>query len=388
MAILFFFLLIITVAVGFFIDYPSALLTFLLFGSCVFLVYILSRERKKDQVKIYILSFVLSLLYTLLCYVYMKFHNYDKLLINDTEYYITTVKDYLGSNNLLDAISSIWDDYDVFVRNKAGYFTYLAILGYLSQQIGADLYFTLQLVTFSICSFGAVIIYKLLSYYFNDRKYIFCVAVLLTLLPMYFSYSTFILRDNLIALGFYYIIWLLHKPPTPSTIAKFALAVAAITMLRTESGYASIIFFPMYLLINNTKRRSSIMWFTVLGIILLIVLVINENMTSIVTVYNDNYEAYFSKEGSGTISFLSNIPVIGRILASLYGLIMPIPCWARMSTFYMPQLPYENLYNVMNFPSMFYVAFNTYLVVYLIRALFTHAYKGLNIGILKIIMLL
>lgn len=378
---------ILSLFVGVFIDFPSAILTITFFFIGTLLVRG-SNSKDGEYAKVYAFSFVCSLLYTLACFIYMRAHNYDRLLINDTGYFIDTVRSYLGSSTLEGVIAPIWDEYDAFVRSKSGYITFLAFFGYLANLISADLYFTLQLATFAICSFGAVILYKLLRIYFTEKRFIYSTTILLTLLPMYFSYSTYILRDNLIALGFYYIILLMHKPPTASVIVKYALTVIAITTLRTESGYISIIFFPMYLMINNKNSRNrGLLGLAVMMVMGMVGMVVIRHASELLTIYSDNYESYFTDTGSGTISFLSSIPVVGNFLAVIYGVIIPMPCWARMFVYYMPQMPFPYLYNVMGFPSIFYVALNTYMVVYLFRALFTHAFRGLEIRTLKILLI-
>lgn len=387
MATLLIVFLILALSVGIFIDIPSVFLTVILLFVGVILVQ-LSNKNEKELIKVFVFSFVCSLFYTLICYIYMKTHNYDKLLINDTEYYIEKARSYLGGNSLRDVIEPIWTDYDAFARSSLGYLSFLTTFGFMAQQTGANLYFTLQLATFAICSFGPVVLYKLLAFYFIEKKYIWSMTVLLTLLPMYFSYSTYILRDGLIALGFYYIIWLLHKSPTPATIMKFALTVAAITTLRTESGYVSILFFPMYLLINNgaTKYRH-IMVVAIVAVLGIVGSIALSHMNELLVIYNNNYESYFSDTGSGTIAAISKIPVVGGFLAVIYGVVNPMPCCTRMFVYFNQAMPFAHLYNIMAFPSMFYVAFHTYITVYLIRAIFTKSYRNLNIRTLKIVLI-
>lgn len=390
MASFFTYTIIISLLTGVIVDIPSAIASILLYTIGATLVYCCNAKEKERLVKIYSVSYVSSLIYTLFCYIYMVAHGYDLLLIWDTSWFMNEMEDAIhGAGTISEAIEGIWKDYDILLRSKAGYMTFLAFVGFWANQIGANHYFAIQLASLTICSCGSVVVYKLLSYYINDKSYVFQHAVIISLFSLYWQYSTLILRDGLTALGFYYIIWLLHKHPDVYTLIKFFIVVLVLITLRTETGFASIMFFPMYFLIDKSRVKSNRMMLLILLIMILTVaIIIYKNFEVLFTVYQDNSEAYFSDTGSGTISFLNSIPIVGRVLSLFYGLISPMPCWFYMTTDYQVQeLIRPNCYNIMQFPNAISIAFNTYIVCYLINYLYHNSFKEVQAKILKIVMI-
>ena len=377
--------LFLSLCVGVTIDFVSGLLTAIFFIVGRTTVFFSNSEGAKIS-RIYSISFVCSLFYALICHIYMTEHGYDCLLIGDTSYYLRRMDETLsGGHTLSDVISPLWQDYDILLRGNTGYIAYLGVWGFLAKSVGSDVYFTIQLATLSICSLGAVIIYKLLKYHLSDEKYIWKMTWILSLCPMFFQYTTFIVRDGLIALCFYYIILLLHKKLSFTVIALMLLMSLIITTIRTETGLASLMFLPMVLLVQNKSNSTSstIIKIGVIASLAFLAYYFYNNMASLSTLYNDNVDNYFVKTGSGVISFLDKVPVIGPMINVIYGVIQPIPCWARLSIYYMPLLPLKNLYNIMGFPSIVYVAFNTYIVIYLLFFLFRKKTIKIELGALK-----
>lgn len=379
--------LFLSLCVGVTIDVTTGLLTALFFILGRTAVYCFNSDAIRIT-RIYSISYLCSLFYALICHIYMTAHGYDCLLIGDTAYYLNRLREALsGAHSLYDVISPLWQDYDLLIRGNTGYIAFIGVWEFLAKSVGADVYFTIQLATLTICSLGSVIIYKLLSYHISNEKYIWKMTWILSLCPMFFQYTTFIVRDGLIALCFYYIILLLHKKPSITVIALLLLMSLIITTIRTETGLASLMFLPMVLIIQNkaNSNRSTIIKIGVIASLAFLAYYLYNNMASLSTLYYDNYDNYFTKTKteSGVISFLDKVPVIGPMINVIYGVIQPVPCWARLSTYYMPLLPLKNLYNIMGFPSIIYVAFNTYIVVYLIFFLFKKKNTKIDLGALK-----
>ena len=381
--------LLLSLIVGVFVNAVSGILPIIFFVIGRTLVYF-GNSKDKAAATVYSISFLCSLFYAIICYIYMKSHDYDCLLIGDTQYYLNQLRDMLLSGgSLYDIVSSLWDDYDIFVRGNKGYLAFLGIWGYLAKTIGADAYFTIQVATIAICSLGAVIVRKLLCYHLSDQRIISKMTWIISLCSMFFQYTTFIVRDGIIALCFYYMLLLLHQKQSFLVLVKMLLMSIIIATIRTETGLASLLFLPtMFLLQSKNSRRGVITTLGIIASLAILVYFLNSNITSITTLYNDNIDNYFTDTGSGVISFLDGIPIVGPFINVIYGVIQPIPCWARLSVYYMPLLPLKHLYNIMGFPSVIYVAFNTYVVIYLLLFLFRKN-KGIKIelGALKWILI-
>lgn len=305
----------------------------------------------------------------------MTLNHYNNLIINDTEGYLEETLFYYPRNQpFWSTTMDLLSDYSLFVRSRVGYTIFMGFFTHISHKIDSDLYFTLQMAHFSICTFGSVLIYKILGFYILNQKDRLKYTIILSLLPLYFQYSTYIIRDNLVGLGYYYIVYLLHKRLSPIVLIKFLITMLALTLLRTESGFVCILFFPVFFLVNKNNKLNRYQLAGIISLMSIIgvgFLVVQENLEAITKVYTDNHDAYFTDSNGGTIDLITQVPIIGNFFGLIFGTLQPMPCWARMFSYYMPGMEdSEHLYNIMTFPYVFTVAFTTYIVVYMLYLVF------------------
>lgn len=358
-----------------FIDLPTALFSLLIYAIGLIIVYWLNNKTyTKTIIKLYNALFASSFIYLLLCFIYMTYNNYDHLLSYDViEYFLPQTKYYLSEGNYVNIFMSIWEDYTPFTREVPGYFTILTLFGKTSEMIGSNFYISLQLSSILAFCLSGILIFRLFIINRFDYKKCFKYTLLTSLFSLLFFYSGQILRDMYITLFYLAGIYLTFKKEfSIKTTIKIILIIVATATFRIESGLFLLFLIPIHLLYSLEKSKQRIYVIIASTIIILVVLAFTfNNLTQIQNIYEFNREVYVEgiKEGSGTISTLQKIPILGDFASIIYNALQPIPFWSR---FY-PPTSHEgdwSVYNIMRFPQAFASLFNFIVIFYIVVWLF------------------
>jgi hypothetical protein len=381
-AILIFVLAILSILTSFFIDISTTfcLLIFYIMGISVLRLrnhLLLSKE-----IKIYSILFLTGYLYILVSYIYMQINNYNYLLILDTaKTFYPNTKDYLSHGNIVKSFNEIWNNFTLFKRSNAGYYSILTIFGYISMLIGSELYVSLQIGTLFLTSFTGILIYKISLKSNIDISNSFRNTLYICLCSYFFFYSTLILRDSIIALLFLLICSVFFSSNKFINVILIFLLSLSIMFLRVESGLFAFLFIPLYV-VHIFKKVSKMLKlyyaFLLFSVLFTIFIVVKDNLEIFFTVYNNNQDNYIAdvEEGSGIIGSLQKLPpIISDALSVVYTAIQPIPFWTKLSTSSYYSIP--ECYNIMAFPTAVAGFFNFASLFYIIRAIIM---KHININ--------
>lgn len=370
----------------------TALLTFFVLCLMCGFLYVVNLSDRKRIISLYILFFSCNVIYVLLCNIYMHFYGYNYLLAYDTKNVILpTLNEFLNKNvNLIDVIRNIWSDYSFFDRFQTGYYTHMAVWGWIANKYNCDFYYTIQLSHLTVGAIIPILIYIILKNWITESKKAYIYSVIIGLSSIIFYYCNIILRDVFICVLMLYIFNICIKGFTYKGLLKIAVALFIMTTFRIESGLLCTIFIPVYFL--STSNRNSTFFKICIGFIVLlgvVVYVYSNYFGEISLLYHNNYEAYSEgvSEGKGVIATLQRLPpIIGDFLSILFTAVTPIPCWVKLFEDFNPSRP--ECYNIMNFPMIPAVFFNTYIVIYLLAFVFRRKFIILkNIKPLYILMI-
>lgn len=349
---------------------------------CLLIFYILgitilrltNHSLLSKEIKMYSILFFAGYSYILVSYVYMQLNDYDYLLILDTiKSFYPNTKDYLSHGTIVKSFNAIWENYSLFNRSNAGYYSILTAFGYVSTFIGSDLYVSLQIGTLFLSSFTGVLIYKLLLNNNINIQNSFRYTLYICLFSYLFFYSTLILRDSIIATLCILICLLFYSSNKIGNVILIFLLCFCIMFLRVESGLFAFIFVPLYI-IHNFKMLSKtlkiIYTFLSLTVLFAIFIVVKDNFQTLSLVYEDNQDNYINDvdAGSGIIGSLQKLPpIIGDFLSLVYTAIQPIPFWNKLHVSSSYSIP--ECYNIMAFPTAVAGFFNFASLFYIIRAI-------------------
>jgi len=309
----------------------------------------------------------------------MRYKGYDYLLAPDIPYaFLPTTLQYMENTNFYSALLDIWSEYDFLMRKESGYFTYTTLFGFLGNYFRANFYVVQQIATLFIYPFLGVFLFKILiKNNFNLQK-AFKYAIIINTCTIILFYSSQALRDIHIALLYLIAIYLtFNESFSILNIAKILLLILITTTFRVESGMFLLVLIPAYLLItlHNKKQRSLVIiisLFTLIVLMYFIVLYYNKMLS----VFEANQEAYFEgiTEGSGVISTLQKVPIVGDFASIIYNALLPMPFW--INNYWDGENPLGGeVYNIMNFPKSISAFFNCLVIVYIFFWIFSKELK-------------
>ena len=348
----------------------TALLTIIALLLICGIMCVIDISDRKRIISLYFITFLCSVIYVLLCNMYMRNHGYSYLLAYDTDNIILpTLKDFLNADqNLFNIILNIWSDYSFFDRFQTGYYTYMSIWGWIAKTYNCDFYYTIQLSHLTVGSLSPVLIYKMLNNWISEKRIVYIYSLIIGLSSILFYYYNTILRDTFICVLMLYIFNICIKKFSYNGLLKISVALFVITTFRIETGLLCTIFVPVYCL--STSKGDSTIFKICIGLVVLLCVSLfayTNYFDDIHLLYQNNYEAYSEgvSEGRGIIGSLQRLPlIIGDFLSILYTAVNPIPCWVKLFDDFNPLRP--ECYNIMNFPMIPAVFFNTYIIIYLL----------------------
>ena len=375
--------IILSVLTSLFININTTFFLLVFYISGLTILKITNNSLISNEFKIYNILFFAGFTYILVSYVYMQFNNYNYLLILDTadSFYPNTI-DYLSYGNIFKSFNAIWNDYNLFNRSNAGYYSILTIFGYISKLIGSELYTSLQIGTLFLTSFIGLLLYKISVNINIDKSNSFKNTLYICLCSYLFFYYTLILRDSIILLLFLLISYIFFTKKKTLNIILIFLLSSCIMFLRLESGLFAFLFIPLYIVYIFKQASKNLKIFYIFSSFLVfyvLYVILRNNFEILFFAYENNQNNYIVGVGSGSgiIASLQNRPpIIGDILSVIYTSIQPIPFWSKLYTSKAYSIP--ECYNIMAFPTAVAGFFNFASVFYIVRAIII---KHININL-------
>lgn len=332
------------------------------------LTFTFGGKEKRQIIKVYQRAFIVSSLYAMMSFVFMTVNNYEYLLAYDTiNYFLPTTEMYMMEGSYLKTLQAIWGNYDLFNRFQSGYFTYATLFGYLSNFFGANFYFGQQVSVLFLFSFVAVAVYKLfkINNFDDDKAYKY--TLIISFVSVLFFYSSQILRDVHVLLLYLLGIYLTFKKDfSLLNLIKIVVVVYLCSTFRIESGLFLLVLIPLYLLLSmrQSKQKVIIVFFSfIIGVGL--TLLVASQSSRFTDVVEANQEAYGDDKGDGIIGALQKVPIAGDAASIVYNAVQPIPFWNRFAPSGKNSLGGE-VYNILNFPTIFASFFNWIVIVYIL----------------------
>jgi hypothetical protein len=275
---------------------------------------------------------------------YSYLHSFDGFNV-----YLPYTQELLSVNSLPELITEIYQTSRyAFVGSILIPFVYI---GKLSNYLGGNLYFSIQLVVIFFAALSTVVVYNiLLLNNFKPKK-----AVEFTLyyifLSMHFYKATLIVRDMPINLFLMCVIYLSMKKYSLKNILLMIILMACIMTLRLSSGIFASVYILLVLYVTSSKGSSyNKIKINLLFFLALITLIYN--FKTIDEVFSEKMEIYAAiqledQDGASTIAAFDILPPgLSHFTKAAYNQIMPIPSWRTMiQSSYRPET-----YNVTNFP--------------------------------------
>lgn len=383
MTILFLSLLLVLSIVGsFIVDVQTMIYMWVIYLMGVAISTVLNKgENKTNAIKIYQILFFAGATYMLMLYAYMKYHNYEYLLVYDSfNAFIPRTEAYLENGSYFQALKEVWSKYSLLDRFQSGYYTYALFFAYLGKPFNLNFLVEQQISVLFIFPFIGILLYKIFRLNYFDNKKSVKYSLLICCFSIVFTYSSLVLRDlHILLLYLLAIFFSLNKVFRIITLIKIILIAFACMTFRVESGLFLFLLVPTYLLvsIHNKKQRNLVIYvssFVILVLASFTIVFYNQ----ISNVYEANQEVYVEKvaEGSGVIASLQKVPIAGDFASIIYNAVQPLPFWGRFS----PKLTNETIlgkeiYNIMNFPRSISSFFNWFVIVYILHWLFSKGIK-------------
>lgn len=367
------------------VGYNAAAITTLALVFGIVAVCFIDRKR----INMYVILFAIGWLYMVLCYLYMKSHNYTWLLAFDSDFFVSSTQNYIGKGNraYIEILREIFSDFNIFSQEMYGYWAYLTLWGILSNIFGADLYFTLQVSTLFFFPFVGICLYKLIKEYGIDEKRSFKYSIIICLFSIVFFYSSQILRDIHILLFYLMAIRIsMREELKMSNIIKLIIIIFITCLFRIESGLFLVVTIPIYLLLTLKHSKYFVLsLFVSVAIIAVGVGFFVSNSQLILSLANSTYDGYIAgvQGTAGVIGFLQRIPIIGDILSIFYNAFQPIPFWRCLSSTYNEFFEGAAAYNIMNITRLPASFMNIMTSVFLLAWLFSSPIRNSMRGKIK-----
>ena len=356
-------------------DFSSAIIMLFLFVLGTIIVQISFRSNRSYQIKLFQLSFLSTLLFVLLCYEYMQYHNYEYLLgIDSINAFIPKTMSYIeSSDGFFSSIKALFEDYNLFDRSYVGYSFGAIIFGYISVIYDIDIYLSLQLYSVFVGAFIPNILFILFKKNGFDNLKSFKYSLLVFILSPLLLFSSMIARDAHVALLYLIAInFIFTEEFKFKNILYLVLIIFICTLFRPESGLFLLVLIPAYLLLTlHNKRQRVVVILSSLVIIIGLASLAATNHNTISFLFEANQENYVEgvAEGSGMIATFQRVPVIGDFVSIIYNAVQPLPFWAH---FTVPKGSDRiEMYNIMTFPKSISSFFNWFVIVYILFWIFS-----------------
>lgn len=352
------------------VDVPTMFFMLLVYLMGLGFANLFNRTSKRQVLLIYSWLFIAGGIYMILSYQYMISHDYKYLLAYDIyNSFHPKVETYLSIGNYFSALKEIWTDYSFFNRYQYGYFTYATSFAFLGNFLGANFYLTQNLSVLFIYSFTGVLLYRMMLVTNIDARNAYKYSLLIPLVSILFFYSFQTLRDThvlLLYLGAIYIT-LKGKFSIKGLIGIILICIIC-CIFRIESGLFLFVLVPVYLLVslNLSKKKFIVVLLSAIMFVVALVLFI-QNISMFYDVFDANSEYYIEgvTEGSGVISALQKIPIVGSLLSIVYNALQPIPFWSFLWVSNDAMTFGGESYNIMNFPRSITAFFHCLVITYI-----------------------
>lgn len=365
-----FVLLLLLVTGSVLVDIPTMFFMLLVYLTGLGFTNLFNRTYKKHVLLLYSWLFIAGGIYMVLSYQYMISHDYKYLLAFDIyNSFHPEVEKYLSEGNYFSALKEIWTDYSFFSRYQYGYFTYATSFAFLGNFLGTNFYLTQNLSVLFLYPFTGVLLYRMMLVNNIDARNAYKYSLLIPLVSILFFYSFQTLRDThilLLYLGAIYIT-LKGKFSVRGLICIILICIICCTF-RIESGLFLFVLVPVYLLVSLKLSRQKFIVVLLSAILFVVALVLlSQNTSMVYDVFDANAEHYIDDitEGSGVISALQKIPIIGSLLSIVYNALQPIPFWSRLWVSSDAMTFGGEVYNIMNFPKSIAAFFHCMVIVYI-----------------------
>lgn len=288
------------------------------------------KQNHKTYFKVFNVSFLVYILYAMICSIYMQINNFHYLFASDT---ITAYVPYAQDFMQMDSLKEMWDNIynnNISKYQHTGVITiYFAIIGKLASMFDNELYFNLQLSMIFLSSFVSLFICKLLKEQGikSALKYTFVYSFL----SIHFYYSILILRD--IPITLFYVIsfcYMTHPNKTKSLII-ISLCILGAYLIRVQSALFLLLF--IFVLFIDKKIRARTIFFMLLATIFLAYVYVKLDVADTINETLEHSDMLLqTKAGDSTLNKFNSLPpVISHIVKIIYIHISPIPCWSFMS---------------------------------------------------------
>lgn len=203
-------------------------------------------------------------------------------------------------------ISNIFTDvfYFEFAENQ-GYIFYLRFLSFLGYKLFDGNHIVLQMMGSSL--FGcllAVVLYKMLNLYFDEKKS-FRYTIVGFFLSPFFYYSVMLLRDIHVAMVFAVMSYIVLKPFNTMRFVWLMLLVVLAFFLRMESGILAVMFPLLFYFLHSKNKAVTIVVLAVIVVGFVFYTGIGSELLITVT---DTNEYYVDRTESMSSSAMMSLP--------------------------------------------------------------------------------
>lgn len=350
-----------------FVDYSIAIngLIFLMAGNLLVWLFS-SRVNCRQYLKIYNTCFAVYLLYASACFWYQSYHGWPTMFVQDniTAYIPLSIR--FANYDLVTQLQLLYSpDHLEFGYNHCGWILiYLSWVVRLTEMLGTELFFNMQVSIIFMSSFIPVLLFKLLKRYGirNAMTWVWMYAFVSILS----YYSTLVLRDIPIALGFMISVCYIANKYSIRAIIYSAIAFILVLGLRPQAA----MFMLLFALMPGMKRGGSLKKVVLLTLSgcaiagLLFFFSAAEQFDNTSETFNGILQ---NRQQDSTLNSLNALPPgVSLVAKIIYILISPLPSWAFMVWGSDGPNPYNNL---LGFTRAFGSFFNYYILGFIAYAI-------------------
>lgn len=317
-----------------------------------------SSSDKRVYGKIFSISFLSCFVYAIICFIYMKYHNYEYLLTTDTiTSYVPQVSELTNYswNQIIDTV--LFSD-NLYYRHSGIILFYWTFVSKISSLFDSEIYFNLQISVFFLSSFIPVFLYRILKQHNIPSAHNY--ALIYFFFSVVFYYSTLILRDAPIAL-LYVIAFSYYSDNFWKKTIVFIITATLVYFIRPQMGAFLCLFYICSFIPDRSNRNAIQLISLLVAFIAVLFVYIRIDIFDALAEQELYDEKIIENAQNATLYIFNDLPVFVReFCMAVYIHLSPIPCWSFMGLTILNETN-----NFMSFPRMIAVLYNFIVLVFI-----------------------
>ena len=310
-----------------------------------------SYRLQKEQRKLWLSSFVIFFIYTLISHSYVA-NPFTSYFINSDQITFYTQASTLSNLGYWQIIERCFTEFEY--GDASGAYTLFAILFKLGKALGeTDILLFLKSHVVFLSSLIPVVIYKIVIAFNSSICNLHKQILLFAIFSPVFMLSAQLMRDIHVCLLYTILAYVAIRPKFPLRILVMLIIIAITYTFRIENGMFATIFFaiPAY----SQYKKGGILGKTMIFVIVILLLisfasVVLDTMNDTLTRFTENS---LEEASAGSLGAkLENLPfpinVIGK---TIFAQLLPFPVWVYMTN----HTPYTWLRIVECFTPLYWV---------------------------------